>query len=104
MKKIRLDFYLTDSSKYLDANNSIDDLKEKLSYHFENYDMGFSINNQIGGYLSENGEYVVENSLKISVIGFYAKKDVDEFVKIFKQIYNQESVLVCKQELECNYY
>ena len=105
MKRTRLDIYLTDGSRdYLDLNSSINDLKKKLSDTFEIRNLGFSINNQIGGYLGIDGSYVIENSLKITLIGFYSKRQINDFVRFFKELYNQESVLVCKQELDSNYY
>lgn len=104
MKKIRIDFYLTDSIDYLSSEHSVEHIKQKLADHFQSYSMGFSINNQIGGYVNNDGKLVLEKSIKISIIGFYAKKQISEFVSAFKEIFNQESVLVCCQEIDTNYY
>ena len=66
------------------------------------YGMAFSSYLQDGGYIHENGEYVLEKSICIVFID-PDKKLVEEIGKDLCAFLNQESVLITVDEIECYY-
>ena len=104
MKNRRVDFYLTDNVDHINVNDSVDALVKKLAEYFSEYKIGFSLNRQIGGYMSDEGKFVLEKSIKITAMGLYSDEQYKLFTDGFKKLFNQESVLVCKQRVETNYY
>lgn len=100
----RIDIYISNGLK--DSSNkeiSIDDAKDKIAKVFSEYKIGFSINNQKGGYLYDDGTYIIENSLRITTTGNYSDDIVHEFVEKLKEYFNQESVLICKKDIDVEY-
>lgn len=96
---------------YLGCNSKFDKSKEDLSGFtrkivekiLSKYEMGFSITDQLGGYTHEDGTYILENSLKISVIGDIDSNDVNHFIHDLKHFFEQESILISIQTVGTEY-
>lgn len=100
MIRERVDFYLADGSTDLfNDESSINVVKKAIADYLTYYNIGFTITNQVGGYLCDDGKYAVENSLVISIAKELEEQYVDEFIEYFKKEYKQESVLVCKKKI-----
>lgn len=105
MNSQRIDIYISNGSiDLLDDKSTINLAKERIGEYLANTSTGFSISNQVGGYLCENGVYAIENSLRISLIGNFKDVFLNDFIEHFKKLYEQESVLVCKKNLNVKYY
>ncbi len=59
--------------------------------------VGYSIHTMDGGYIHENGKYIMEKSLSITFV-YINKKQALEIAKLLKDLFNQESVIVLEQE------
>ena len=103
MQNRRVDLYLTDNTDHTNGNTSVEYLTKRLEEYFSDYKFGFSLSHQIGGYMSDDGRFVLEKSIRITTIGLYSDEQYKLFVDGFKKLFNQESVLVCKQKIESNY-
>lgn len=104
MQNRRVDFYLTDNQDHTNGNESVDDLTKRLAEFFSEYKLGFSLSHIIGGYISDDGKFVIEKSIRVTAMGLYSDEQFKLFTDGFKKLFNQESVLVCKQRVETNYY
>lgn len=98
-----IDFYLTDNQDHVYGNSSVDELTQKLDEYFTQYKLGFSLSHQIGGYVSSDGKFVLEKSIRITAMGLYSDEQFKLFIDGFKKIFKQESVLVCKTKLNTEY-
>lgn len=103
MQNIRVDLFLTDNTDHTNGNSSVEDLTKRLEEYFCDYRFGFSLSHQIGGYMSDDGKFVLEKSIRITTIGLYSDDQYKLFINGFKKLFDQESVLVCKQKIESNY-
>lgn len=74
--------------------------KNRLFNYCRDTKIDFSYVEQKGGYVLENGNYVSEDSCRITLLGKYNKNDIKEFADIVKEDYNQESLLVCVKNAE----
>ena len=81
-----------------------ENLTKKLAEYFSEYKLGFSLSHIIGGYMSDDGKFVIEKSIRVTAMGLYSDEQYKLFTDGFKKLFNQESVLVCKQRVETNYY
>ena len=61
--------------------------------------VGYSIHTMDGGYIHENGTYIEETSLSISMV-YITKKQALEIAKHLKALFNQETVIVLEQETD----
>ena len=61
--------------------------------------IGYSIHILDGGYIHENGTYIMEKSLNISLV-YVTKKQALEIAKLLKDLFNQESVIVLEQSTD----
>ena len=68
------------------------------------YQIGFSINRKLGGYLHSDGSYVTENSICVTLIGNPTDQELFEYIEILKKTLNQESILVVQQIIDSEYY
>lgn len=96
---------------YIGLGNQVDDkryedrekVKERLSLLFNEYKIDFSIVDLVGGYILEDGTYIIEDSLKVSLIG---EKNHDDLIELFndvKKLYNQEKILVDIHDIEVKF-
>lgn len=69
----------------------------------KNYGVGFSIEQINGGYFHEDGTYVEENTLVLTLIDI-PKETVKEIAKDLCIFFNQESVLITKDEIETFFF
>lgn len=66
------------------------------------YHVGFSVSELHGGYFHDDGTFVSENSLCLTLIGA-ADDMVDEIAKDICAFFHQESVLVTKVNEDCRF-
>ena len=95
MKTKRVDIYVGLGNQNKDKDiETIDSFKSKLAKHFKKYEVDFSIADQLGGYVREDGSYIVEDSLRITLVGDTKEEDLNEFIDFIKKEYNQETIMV----------
>jgi len=78
------------------------ELRILVSLYFESKQIGFSMQEITGGYLMENGESILENSLCITIIGDQGL-DIMELANGISMYMNQECLLVTKNSLTMEY-
>ena len=78
-------------------------VKSELEAYFKSRMVDFSLTTQLGGYVTESGDYVLEDSVKIIFIGALSEDRLLAFVEGIKKIYNQESILYIRREIEQEY-
>ena len=66
------------------------------------YRVAFSTSPLTGGYFYEDGEFTTENSICVTLIGI-DDAVADEIAKDAGAFFNQESVMVLKDEVECRF-
>ena len=99
----RYDIYLgCKNTDYKDENTRAQ-VKKQISKILCQSQLGFSITNQLGGYLHEDGTYIIEDSLKITLIGDIEKAELEKYVKALKDEYNQEKILVISRNIDVSY-
>lgn len=93
---------LKDKDNY---KNNIDynDIKSKIIEYFSKTKISFSINKTYGGYNHYNGNYIVENSLQITLIGNILNDNLINLINYLKNKYNQESILVINKKIKVDY-
>lgn len=65
----------------------------------KNYHVSFSVSRLSGGYFHDNGQFVRENSLQITLIGG-SQETTDEIAEDVCAFFNQETVLVIHDEVD----
>lgn len=63
---------------------------------------GFSVTSLVGGYVHNNGTFVIEDSIRISISGS-DDTSIRQLAERLKQQFHQESVLVVKTKAEKRY-
>lgn len=89
-----------------DSYNFEHDLKasqDKFLSEFSKYKFDFSLTFQKGGYVAQNGEYILENSLNLVVIGNFEQPQIDAFINNVKEYFNQESVLFLEKKIDAEF-
>lgn len=71
--------------------------------NFSEYKIDFSLSFQKGGYVSNSEEYVLENSIKLDVIGDYSEEQINNVVTIVKEYFNQETVLLVRKPINAEF-
>ena len=104
MKSKRLDIYVGLTDRKHNRLENVKTIRNEFSSYFTDERIDFTITDLIGGYVLENGEYMVEDSIKISVDGISDKEIIKEFTDEVKKILDQESVLVDLTDIELEYY
>ena len=61
--------------------------------------IGFSMHVMDGGYIHNNGTYILENSLNISLV-YITKRQALKIASILKELFNQETVIVLEQKTD----
>ena len=69
----------------------------------ESLKKGFSLKEMQGGYEMENGEYVFENSLELSIFGIH-KESLFSICDYLKRQFNQESILIVEIKEQAIFY
>lgn len=92
--KDRIDLHEKISPKYL---------IRQLDQIFVKAGIGFSMTDHVGGYLHENGTYIIENGVMITVVGNIEKDRVNRFISFLKETNNQECVLLVEKEIKRKY-
>lgn len=82
---------------------TLDEVRKDLEEVFKTYSLNFSMSLQQGGYVSENGDFVFEDSVKLVFIDTIEEKRILRFIGAVKKIYNQESILYIRKEIDQEY-
>ena len=82
---------------------TLEGVKTDLENVFKKFSLNFSLSLQKGGYVSENGEFVFEDSVKLVFIDQIEEERLLRFVNAVKETYNQESILYIRREIEQEY-
>lgn len=76
---------------------------QKILYNVcKGYHVAFSVSGLHGGYFHDDGMFVTENSLCLTLIG-PDDRMVDEIAKDICAFFHQESVLVTRDTVECRF-
>lgn len=102
-KRKRIDMYVGLGNQHRDKDEEKVDLKKLIAEYFESERISYSIVDLVGGYVFDNSSYIIEDSLRITVIGNYSDSDIKAFADEIKSVYNQESVLVDINQIEIEY-
>ena len=78
------------------------ELSEMVSQFFRKNHIDFSIMPLKGGYLHEDGWFITENSLCISIVGD-TSIDIIKLAKSLSMFMNQENILVIKHALKAKF-
>ena len=81
---------------------SEDELRDMVSSFFERNKIDFSIFSAKGGYLHDDGWFVIENTLCISIIGS-SDTDIIKLAKNLSMYMNQEYSMVVKQDIQTKF-
>lgn len=65
----------------------------------EDYQIAFSMDEQIGGYMMANGTFITERSLILSITGF-DETQILQLAESLRVILNQETILVTLEKPE----
>lgn len=95
MEKYTLYLGLNDKDKKIQLINTLECYKIATNILMQ-YTSGATIFEANGIYKHDNGEFVVEKTLRIELL-FVTEKQVQEIVKQLKVVFNQESVAVQKE-------
>lgn len=74
---------------------SYEEFIEILSNICTGYNIGFSAKTMNGGYLNDMGEYILEESLELTLVGAN-EEQVMNIANTLKEKVNQESIIVTK--------
>lgn len=105
-----LNVHMVETRLYVGLNDSqtkkqmfeTEQYRDQLKELCFKYHLPFSIDTEEGGYFHEDGEYVEENTLVLTLID--AEKDtIEKIAKDLCVLFNQESVLVTEDEVK-GYY
>lgn len=99
----RIDMYIGLGKSGQDTNKRKKEIEGRFGEFFKTYNVPYTVIEQIGGYVFDNDNYVIEESIKLSVIGDYTKEDIKQFSDVVKIDYSQESVLVDIKDMEMQY-
>lgn len=102
MKNYKLSIGLNDKNtlkQEIATNNAIFIVEQKM----RELKKGFSLKTQTGGYLMENGKYVFENSLELSIFEI-EKIEMFKICDYLKIQFNQESILIVEIKEQALFY
>ena len=101
MNICRYEIYLGTKNKDTDIDfGNVDIIKDELSKLLYEKKIGFTITKQLGGYLKLGGNYIIEDSLKITIISDLSDNEITELVQLLKKQYNQETILVASRNID----
>ena len=89
-------------SQLLDEIVSEDELREIVTRFFMQKKIDFSMYSAKGGYYHDDGRFVTENSLCISIVGAY-DIDIIRLAKSLSMFMNQECSLVIKETIKARF-
>lgn len=77
---------------------STEELGEIVDEYFQKKKINYSMQHVGGGYLHENGKFVIENTLCIILVG-KQNFDIVKFAKGLSMYMNQECLMITKNDL-----
>lgn len=89
-----------DTLNYKDAFATI---FSALEDYLKNEKIAFSKEDLAGGYVADERTYIFENSTCYSFIGKYPKRRVVNLLKVLKEEFNQDSILLTITKVESEY-
>lgn len=81
---------------------SASELINTVSEFFTRERINYSVQQVEGGYLHENGKYVLENTLCVTIIGDQ-NLDIVKFAKGLSMYMNQECFMITRNKLKIEY-
>lgn len=99
MQKLTFFLWLNDKDSKIQKFDSIEAYKLVINYVWS-YFGGGTISSAQGFFKHEDGTVVIENSIRIETI---SDLPYGEFINHLKTLFNQESILVEKQNLEISF-
>ena len=99
MKKFTLYLGLNDKETKMQKIQTVEAFKIVSNLIASRFDGG-TIFEADGVYKHDNGAYVIEKTLRIELL-FVERPEVVEFVKVLKEVFNQESIAV-QEETICS--
>ncbi len=93
----------TNDAKTLKKKVNIETATHIANNCLKAYQTAFSLYIVNGGYIHDNGAYVNEKSLAIVVIDPPSEDVINEIAKDLCSFFNQESVVVTKEDIEYYY-
>lgn len=103
MKDIKYEVFIGLNQKKTGKSFDVKFVKNLLNKEFTNYEINFSLNQQVGGYVHKDGKYVIEDGFKMTFVGERSPKDEVEFFNRVKKVFKQESILVIKRPVEAEF-
>ena len=97
MEKFTLYLGLNDKDRKVQLISTLEAYKVCMNV-LKNYTNGATIFEANGLYKHDNGEFVIEKTLRIELL-FINKKEVVELVEELKKIFNQESIAVQEEKI-----
>lgn len=74
-----------------------------LTEIFKKHEIGFSLNTQIGGYVHDDGTYVIEDGIKMIFVGNNDIATEQSFIDELKSKFHQETILMIKKNIEAEF-
>lgn len=99
MKKTYIEkynFYIGFKDKNTFIEYNVDDIKKIVTDVCKIEKIGFTMKNCNGSYTCNDGTYITENSLELTISGINEEK-AKKLALTFKKILNQECVIVTKE-------
>ncbi len=105
MRSYKLDIYF--GSKGLQGNDEVsyfEKIRASIIDLLLESQAGFSLTDQLGGYIRHNGTFLSEDSMKLTIIGQVDMDSLRTVIENIKREFSQESVLIVKKEIDVEYY
>lgn len=99
-KKYEIYIGLKDKDTYEELI-SVEDFVKILAEHCSKKKIGFSVNNQYGGYTHNKG-YVTETSMRITLYGL-DKKEVEQLGLELKEKVNTDTIMITEEDSDYFY-
>ena len=97
MKKFTLYLGLNDKDSKMQKIQTVEAFKIVSNLIAARFDGG-TIFEADGVYKHDNGAYVIEKTLRVELL-FVERPEVIEFVKVLKEVFNQESIAVQEETI-----
>ena len=99
----KIDLYIGLGNIKTDKVEDKEVVKKRIVDYLKSKGIAYSFTDQIGGYVYNSGHYIIEDSLKLTLIGDYSKSEIKNFVDLIKSDYIQDTVLVNIIEMDVKY-
>ena len=104
MQKDSIDIYLGTQVPDGGRTFTTEEVRQEILRHLTQSEIGFSLSEQVGGYLHADGSFIIEDSIRISLVDPPEDAVLTALVAHLKEYFHQEAVLLVKTRLDANYY